>query len=133
MSFKSQKDFKYWNSRVRMQADFDSSVVFTNDLGRIVNSMYDFKDVYYLNGNFDGTVNDFKLKNFDLYFGSKSKLRGDFAFKGLPNIPKTFMDLKMRKSYVQVADLEKYIETVRPEDDPYVRVVAVLTPLKAGR
>lgn len=109
MSYKSQKDFKNWNSKVRMQADFDSSVVFTDDIGRIVNSMYDFKDVYYLNGNFDGTVNDFKLKNFDLYFGNKSKLKGDFAFKGLPNIPKTFMDLKMRKSYVQVADLEKYI------------------------
>jgi TamB, inner membrane protein subunit of TAM complex len=109
MTFKSQKDFKYWNSRVRMQADFDSTVVFSDDIGRIVNSMYDFKDVYYLNGNFDGTVNEFKLKNFDLYFGKKSKLKGDFAFKGLPSIPKTFMDLKMRKSYVQVADLEKYI------------------------
>jgi hypothetical protein len=109
MSFKSQRDFKYWNSRVRMQADFDSTVVFSDDIGRIVNSMYEFKDVYYLNGNFDGTVNEFKLKNFDLYFGKKSKLKGDFAFKGLPSIPKTFMDLKMRKSYVQVADLEKYI------------------------
>jgi hypothetical protein len=109
MTFKSQRDFKYWNSRVRMQADFDSTVVFSDDIGRIVNSMYEFKDVYYLNGNFDGTVNEFKLKNFDLYFGKKSKLKGDFAFKGLPSIPKTFMDLKMRKSYVQVADLEKYI------------------------
>ena len=109
MSFNSQKDFKYWNSKVRMQADFDSSVVFTNDIARIVNDMYQYKDVYYLNGKFDGTVNDFKLQNFDLYFGKKSKLKGDFSFKGLPNIPKTFMDLKMRKSYVQVSDLEKYI------------------------
>lgn len=109
MSFKSQKDFKYWNSKVRMQADFDSSVVVASDIARIVNDMYNYKDTYYLNGKFDGTVNDFKLQNFDLYFGTKSKLKGDFAFKGLPNIPKTMMDLKMRKSYVQVADLEKYI------------------------
>jgi len=109
MSFNSQKDFKHWNSRVRMQADFDSSVVFTNDIARIVNDMYQYKDIYYLNGKFDGTVNDFKLQNFDLYFGKKSKLKGDFSFKGLPKIPKTSMDLKMRKSYVQVSDLEKYI------------------------
>jgi hypothetical protein len=109
MTFKTQKDFKYWNSRVRMQADFDSSVVVASDIGRIVNDMYQFKDTYFLNGKFDGTVNEFKLQNFDLYFGTKSKLRGDFYFKGLPNIPKTMMDLKMRKSYVQVADLEKYI------------------------
>lgn len=109
MSFKSQKDFKYWNSKVRMQADFDSSVVVANDIARFVNDMYNYKDTYYLNGKFDGTVNDFKLQNFDLYFGTKSKLKGDFSFKGLPNIPKTQMDLKMRKSYLQVADLEKYI------------------------
>jgi TamB, inner membrane protein subunit of TAM complex len=109
MSFKTQKDFKYWNSRVRMQADFDSSFIVTNDIARIVNSMYQFKDSYYLNGKFDGTVNDFKLQNFDLYFGKKSKLHGDFAFKGLPSIPKTMMDLKMRKSYVNISDLEKYI------------------------
>ncbi len=109
MSFNSQKDFKNWNAKVRMQADFDSSVVFTNDIARIVNDMYQYKDTYYLNGKFDGTVNDFKLQNFDLYFGKKSKLRGDFSFKGLPTIPKTLMDLRMRKSYVQVSDLEKYI------------------------
>ncbi|MES2517748.1 MAG: translocation/assembly module TamB domain-containing protein [Bacteroidota bacterium] len=109
MSFKSQKDFKDWNAKVRMQADFDSSVVVANDIARFVNDMYDYKDTYYLNGKFDGTVNDFKLQNFDLYFGTKSKLKGDFSFKGLPSIPKTTMNLNMRKSYVQIADLEKYI------------------------
>jgi len=109
MSFKSQKDFKYWNSRVRMQANFDSSVVYTNDIGRIVNEVYQYNDIYYLNGKFDGTVNDFKLHNFELYFGKKSKLKGDFVFRGLPIVPKTLMDLEMHNSYLQVADLEKYI------------------------
>jgi TamB, inner membrane protein subunit of TAM complex len=109
MTFKSQKDFKHWNSLVRMKATFDSSVVASQDIAKFVNAMYDYKDIYYLNGKFDGTVNDFKLTNFDLYFGKKSKLRGDFAFKGLPSIPKTLMDLKMRKSYVQVSELERYI------------------------
>ncbi|MEA5256365.1 translocation/assembly module TamB domain-containing protein [Arcicella aquatica] len=109
MSFKSQKDFKHWNAKVKMHANFDSSVVVANDIARFVNDMYQYKDVYYLNGKFDGTVNEFKLHNFDLYFGQKSKLRGDFSFKGLPDIPTTDMDFNMRKSYVFVNDLEKYI------------------------
>ncbi|MET3125051.1 hypothetical protein ABID42_000139 [Arcicella rosea] len=109
MSFRSQKDFKHWNAKVRMRANFDSTVVAANDIARFVNDMYQYKEIYYLNGKFDGTVNDFKLQNFDLYFGEKSKLRGDFAFKGLPNIPKTDMNFNMRKSYVLVTDLEKYI------------------------
>lgn len=109
MSYRSQKDFKDWNELVFMHANFDSSVVYSNDLGRFVNDMYDFKDVYYLNGNFEGTVHQFNLKKFDLYFGKNSKLHGDFAFKGLPSIPKTQMDLRMRKSTVQVTDLIPYI------------------------
>ena len=109
MSYRSQKDFKDWNELVFMHADFDSSVVYANDLGRFVNDMYDFKDVYYLNGNFEGTVHKFALKKFDLYFGKNSKLHGDFAFKGLPNIDKAQMDLRMRKSHVRVNDLIPYI------------------------
>lgn len=109
MSFKSQKDFKHWNSKVRMRANFDSTFVTSDDLGRFVNDMYEFKDAYYLNGKFDGIVNDFKLQNFDLYFGEKSKLRGDFAFKGLPSISKAHMQLAMKKSHVQVEDLQNYI------------------------
>ncbi|MFC0184598.1 hypothetical protein ACFFJX_19555 [Pseudarcicella hirudinis] len=109
MSFRSQKDFKHWNELVRMRANFDSTVVRSEDLGRFVNDMYGFKGVYHLNGHFDGTVNDFKLKDFELYFGKKSKLNGDFAFKGLPDIPKTVMDLNMKKSYFEVADLEIFI------------------------
>lgn len=114
MSFNSQKDFKKWNAKVRMRANFDSTVVSSDDLGRFVNDMYQFKDTYYLNGNFDGTVNKFRLSQFDLYFGKKSKLHGDFAFDGLPSIPKTQMNLRMNKSHVQVQDLANYIgkETV---------------------
>ncbi|MEA5140507.1 translocation/assembly module TamB domain-containing protein [Arcicella rigui] len=109
MSFQSQHDFKDWNAKVRMRANFDSTTIVASDIARFANAMYAYKDVYYLNGKFDGTVNAFKLKNFDLYFGKKSKLRGDFAFKGLPNIDKALMDFNMRKSVVQVNDLEKYI------------------------
>jgi hypothetical protein len=83
--------------------------VTSDDLGRFVNDMYEFKDAYYLNGKFDGIVNDFKLQNFDLYFGKKSKLRGDFAFKGLPSISKAHMQLAMKKSHVQVEDLQNYM------------------------
>jgi hypothetical protein len=109
MSFNSQKDFKKWNAKVVMRADFDSSIVVANDIARFVNDMYNYKDTYYLNGKFEGTVNEFKLQKFDLYFGNNSKLKGDFHFKGLPNIPTTKMDFTMRKSYVQVNDLQKYI------------------------
>ncbi|MBP6410559.1 MAG: translocation/assembly module TamB domain-containing protein [Pseudarcicella sp.] len=109
MNFDSQKDFSHWNSKVKMHARFDSTVLYAEDLGRFVKSMYNYPGVYYLNGKLDGTVNDLKFKDFDLYFGKKSKLRGDFHFKGLPDISKTMMDLKMNKSYVDVADLTVFI------------------------
>ncbi len=109
MSFDSQRDFKYWNSKVRMRANFDSTVVASEDLGRFVNDMYSFKDTYYLHGKFDGTVNQFKLTQLRLFFGRKSKLQGDFAFNGLPDLDKAKMDLQLNQAQIHVEDLRNYI------------------------
>jgi len=51
-----------------------------------------------LKGALSGTVAKLNLKKFELGFGTKSVLRGDFGFKGLPDVDKTDMDFMMRSS-----------------------------------
>ena len=109
MAFKSQKEFKYWNQLVQISANFDSSRIEAADLGHFVDYMKQFKETYHLNGHFDGTVNDFKLTKSDIYFGKQSRLKGDFGFKGLPEIAHTHMDFRLDNTVLTPEDLLQYI------------------------
>jgi hypothetical protein len=109
MKFRDQDDFSEWNSRVRMIMNLDSSKLQAQDLGKFVAYMNNFKETYYLNGSFDGTVNNFKMPNTTLYFGKNSRLKGSFAFKGLPKVDKTNISLTLQNSVVTPEDLKQYI------------------------
>jgi hypothetical protein len=98
-----------WITDVDMQADFNGAQVNGEDLGRFVEAMYEYKGMYRLKGALSGTVAKLDLKKFELGFGTKSVLRGDFNFKGLPNIDKTEMDFTMRSSLFYPQDLGTYI------------------------
>ena len=100
-----------FNTQVRIKADFDSSVVFTDDIARFATAMYQYKDRYVLNGQFDGKVVDFKLHNADLRFGKNSRLRGSYAFRGLPEVKQAFMDFGVQQAVVSASDLKPYIGT----------------------
>lgn len=71
--------------------------------------MYDYKGYYQLNGQLTGSVDNLALKNFELGFGQKSKLKGDFSFKGLPNVTTTEMDFSMNNSIFFPNDLAVFI------------------------
>jgi hypothetical protein len=98
-----------WITDVDMLADFNGALVKGEDLGRFVEAMYDYNGMYRLKGLLSGTVAKLNLKKFELGFGAKSVLRGDFGFKGLPNVDKTEMDFLMKSSLFYPQDLGAYI------------------------
>ncbi|MHA8052819.1 translocation/assembly module TamB domain-containing protein [Aquirufa sp. Wall-65K1] len=107
--YSSTQDFKSWNKKVRMKAYFDNSQIRGEDLGRFVSDMYQYKGMYKLKGNLDGPVARLNLKNFEMAFGSKSVLRGDFSFQGLPEIDKTVMNFDMVNSLFHPQDLQVFL------------------------
>jgi hypothetical protein len=109
VNYRDMSSMTRWITDVDMQADFNGALVKGEDLGRFVEAMYDYKGMYQLKGLLSGTVANLNLKNFELGFGAKSLLRGDFGFKGLPNIDKTEMDFTMRSSLFYPQDLGTYI------------------------
>ena len=58
-----------------------------------------------------GRVVDFKLNDARVFFGKKSKVFGDMAFKGLPNTNGLKMDLALNNSYLNVADMKPYLSS----------------------
>jgi hypothetical protein len=109
MNYQKINDLTKWITKVDMVGNLKNSKVKGEDLGRFVSAMYDYKGYYQLNGQLNGSVDNLALKNFEIGFGQKSKLKGDFSFKGLPNVTKTQMEFSMNKSIFFPNDLAVFI------------------------
>ena len=111
MNYQNLDDLTQWIPKVRMVANLKKSQVKGEDVSRFIEAMTPYKGTYRLNGLLDGTVANLGLKNFELGFGQNSVLRGNFNFKGLPNIDKTQMDFDMKKSLFLPKDLAIFISS----------------------
>jgi hypothetical protein len=102
--------FSHFNSRVLMQADFRNSQVRSKDLGYFSDYLRELDETWNLTCNFSGTVEDFRLRHTDLRFGpnGRSRLAGDIAWKGLPDMNKTTVNFAFDPSVVNMADIRQY-------------------------
>ncbi|MCX6215333.1 translocation/assembly module TamB domain-containing protein [Spirosoma sp.] len=102
--------FGDFNSRVRLYANFRNSKVESKDLGFFSDYMRGLNETWLLSGIFAGTVNDFQLRRTDLRFGAngRSKLAGDIAWKGLPDMDHTTVNFAFTPSLVTMADIRQY-------------------------
>ncbi len=107
--FKSQKALSRFFTEVNLTANLDSTQLHQSDLVKFIPDLAPFKDIWHVTGRVKGTVSNLKLENSLIYFGKKSRLKGDFYFEGLPNIAKTYMDLNFDKTSLLVSDLRPYI------------------------
>ena len=102
--------FGHFNSRVVMRAMLRDSEVRSKDLGYFSSYLRGLDETWLLSGIFTGTVENFRLRNTDLRFGTngRSRLMGDLAWKGLPDMDKTTVDFAFTPSLVTMADIRQY-------------------------
>ena len=102
--------FGDFNSRVVIQANFRDSDIKSKDLGFFSDYLRGLNETWLLTGQFIGTVEDFKLRKTDLRFGpnGRSRLVGDMAWKGLPDMDKTTVDFAFTPSVINMADIRQY-------------------------
>ncbi len=102
--------FGDFNRRVFIQARFRDSKVESTDLGFFSDYLRGLNETWLLTGNFLGTVNDFRLQQTDLRFGpnGRSRLTGDIAWKGLPDMANTTVNFAFTPSVVNMADIRQY-------------------------
>ncbi|UZR95115.1 translocation/assembly module TamB domain-containing protein [Chondrinema litorale] len=100
--------FSNFNEEVEILAEIKNSVIHTDDLAAFTTYMADKHDVYQITGKFRGKVNNFHLYQMETRFGKTSLLAGNIAFRGLPALDETLMDLNFNKSNVQTTDLIPY-------------------------
>jgi hypothetical protein len=91
-----------------MKAHFSESSIHSDDLGLFAPYLFQINGRWDISADFEGTVDDFWVRNTRLGFGEGSRLVGDFGFKGLPEFGTTFMDLRMQDTYIRTQDLVPY-------------------------
>ena len=108
MNFNDPSDMGDFNNKVVLEAHLDSTKIASQDLGYFADYLFSTNETWRLNGDFVGTVANFKLKNFAGSFGKNSRLVGDLAFKGLPDFSKTTMAFALKPSRIDANDLYQY-------------------------
>ena len=76
----SGNDLRDFNNKVKIDALIDASQVSILDLKKLYNE-FGGDNLIYVSTAFKGTVNNFKLSNFNASFGSGFKVRGNYRFK----------------------------------------------------
>jgi hypothetical protein len=104
-----RRDLGDFNEKVRIVADLDSTVVFSDDLARFSRPLYAYRDVWRASGHMNGTVRDFRFTNARLFFGKQSRAFGTVAFRGLPDFEASTMDFDLKNSVATLPDLLQYV------------------------
>ncbi|AEI49649.1 translocation/assembly module TamB domain-containing protein [Runella slithyformis] len=107
-NYDSPAAFGDFNEKVLMRAHLDSTHVRSEDLGWFADYLFTLDETWHANGNFVGTVNDFKLSETNLRFGKNSVIRGNIAFRGVTEFATSVMSFDLKNTRVDAADLRQY-------------------------
>ena len=78
MKFNTWEDFDSFNENVRFDVSLDSSILSLVDLALFVPDIEGMSSNLELKGEFKNALNQMKIDNFELYFGEKSFIHGNF-------------------------------------------------------
>jgi hypothetical protein len=107
--FNGPEDFSDFNHKITIHAKLNGTEVSTDDLAVFAPGLRAYGDRYRVSATLRGTVERLQVRNANLGFGRESRLVGNFAFDGLPNLDETLLQFKFRDADVQVADLRPYV------------------------
>ena len=94
---------------VELKADFNGTVIHTDELGYFVPEFKKYNQAVAINGLFEGRVNSFRSDDYEISLGPDTKLRGAMDIEGLPNVELTFFDLNFDNSELKATDIQNLI------------------------
>jgi len=91
--------------RVKLDCHFTESIVEMGDVAYFSPVLLGIQKRVMVTGDAFGTIEKLKTKNMDIRFGKKSRIAGNFAFDGLPDIETTDMHFKFKEATTNYEDL----------------------------
>jgi hypothetical protein len=120
-------DFAEYATNVTMQARFKNSFINSDDIAFFSTDLKTWKKELQLDGNFYGTVADFKFTN--LYAKEKNNgttIAGDLTMKGLPEIDKTYISFNNGNIRTNHKDLSAIIPSLKNVQSPNITALGTI-------
>jgi hypothetical protein len=105
--YKAYKDFNDFINKVKLNAEFDHSMLEMNDLAYFAPGLKGLYKNITITGKVSGKVSDLRGKNMDIFLGGSTHYIGDFAFTGLPNFDETLIHLNVESLSTNYTDLKQ--------------------------
>ncbi len=113
------KDFSSFLHNVSLHAKFKESNVNSDDLAIFAPALKAWKRSFYLEGNVDGTLDNFSAKDMKIRTGN-TYLEGNISMRGLPDINTTFIDFQSKSLKTNYADLVSIVPQIRNIQQPAI-------------
>lgn len=121
MSYADMDDLGDFIHAVKLQGDFEESVVSSDDIAFFAPALKSWKKTFQLTGKIQGTIDALKGSGMNVNTGTGTLLNGDISLTGLPNINETFIDLKANDLRSTYTDAVAIIPAMRKVTNPDLR------------
>ena len=109
---------------VRIKADISPTYLDLEDIGFFAPDIRRMKDRFRFEGKIDGTVSNFRAKDFRIAYGTNTYFWGNIRAFGLPDVEETFVDLAVRTMTTNREDVESFM---LPEEGDSIKLPKMLS------
>ena len=111
----SANSFDKFTEQVRIELQFDKSLINTTEIGYFVNLPDELNQTVWFSGRLFGTIAELRGRKIDLTYGNYTNLQCDFDISGLPKLENAYMYIGVNSLKTNAKDFEriKYSEKER--------------------
>ncbi len=105
-SWRAYNDFL---NAITIKGDIAPSYLDLEDIGFFAPDIMRMKDRFRFEGKVDGTVSNFRAKDFRIAYGTNTYFWGNIRAFGLPNVKETFVDMAVKTLTTNKQDIENFL------------------------
>jgi len=94
---------------ITIKGDISPSYLDLQDIGFFAPDIMRMKDRFRFEGKVDGTVSNFRARDFRIAYGTNTYFWGNVRAFGLPNVEETFVDLAVKTMTTNKQDIESFL------------------------
>lgn len=103
-------------NKLSVNIDLDSIIFDVADLAPFLPEYKNLHDKVYLSGNFTGKLSNIKIKDFNIMYGSNTKLNANISIDGLPDYDLAFIFGNISTFTTSSTDIAKILHSVSPSN-----------------
>ena len=107
--YRQFSNFLYFNDSVKVTANLVKARVYSDDIALFAPQVKNLHDNILFTGEIEGRVDRFHANNLDIYYGKYTHIVGNLNSHGLPEIKEALIELELKPSVVNAADIKPYI------------------------